>query len=319
MYQFQKNARVCFFGDSITRGGIWIRRMYDYYLNTLHIPCEMYNCGVSGDNAGNAITHMEASVFFYEPTDVVIAFGMNDLGYDLYDGREATEELIRERRGRCDRYLENVRSIAQELQKRKIRMIFCTPTPIDELTDSETPTYYGASASLREMGERLKVLSKEFGGNVVDFHSYYANMLKIAYKEGKVINREDRIHPNEIGAVMLSEIFLHEQGYDVKVSQSYQELENDAHKVFSEEENKRFFLEQSKQPIEFVRWLVFSGITDEDRIEKEIKEKLKTETNEFIINCYNEYLTHSIDLRERQEELKRYTKTTFHKDRANHD
>ena len=315
MYKFQKHSRICFFGDSITRGGIWIRHIYDYYFNILHMPCEIYNCGVSGDDAGNAITHIEDSVLIYEPTDVVIAFGMNDLGYHLYDGRDVTDEVIHLRRERSDQYIKHIRDIAEKLQKRSIRVSFCTPTAIDEFTDSKEPIHHGASSALREMGDRLKVLAKEFGGNVVDFHFYYAKMLKIAYKEGKVINREDRIHPNDIGAVLLAQVFLSEQGYDIGISQSYNELENASHKMFQEEENKRFEIEQSKQAVEFIRWLAFSGITDEDRIEKEINERLKTETNEFLINYYNQYLSHTIDLRKQQEELMIYTKTTFNEEK----
>ncbi len=270
----------------------------------------MYNCGVAGDTAGNALTHMEDSLLFYEPTDVVIAFGMNDSGYFLWDGREVSEDVVRERRERTDRYIENIKELAQKLQQQNIRVSFCTPTPVDEFTDGKEPVYYGVSSVLREMGERLKLLSREFGGNVIDFHSHYHNMLKLAYKEGKAINMPDRIHPNDIGAVLLSQVFLKEQGYDIRISQNYNELENAAKKTFSDDENKRYELEQSKQTFEFVVWRMgFSGIKDEEIIKKEIKKRLESESNEFVIDCYNEYLSNNVDLRKRQEELKLYTKT----------
>ena len=51
MYRFSEGARVVFFGDSITHGGAWLRRIYDYYLTQAKIRCEMYNFGVSGNTA----------------------------------------------------------------------------------------------------------------------------------------------------------------------------------------------------------------------------------------------------------------------------
>ena len=311
MYKFEKNSTICFFGDSITQGGKWIRSVFDYYIDVLNIPCEMYNCGVAGDKAENAITHMEDSVLFYEPTDVVIAFGMNDLGYDLYDGRAATDDVINERRKKSDEYVKNIDAIAKKLTEKNIRLSFCTPTAVDELTESKEPIHYGVTSGLRELGDRLKVLSEKYGNNVIDFHRYYDNMLKIAYREGKTINRDDRIHPNELGSVLLSQIFLHEQGYDVAIISNCKDLEKEMMKTFSDEENIRFEMEQSKSYIEFVEWRVFSGIKDREYICSDIKKRLADEKSEYVINCFNKYLTHKEDLRHLQRELKIYTKKHF--------
>ena len=94
MYKFKDGDRVCFFGDSITHAGFWIRRIYDYYRNTLGVKLEMYNCGVSGNHGFHAVARMEKSLLNFEPNVVVIDFGMNDGGSWLFDGRAVDEEVV---------------------------------------------------------------------------------------------------------------------------------------------------------------------------------------------------------------------------------
>ncbi len=271
----------------------------------------MYNCGVSGDNAGNAMHHITERVMFYEPTDVVIAFGMNDFGYETYDGREVTDEVIAERRKKSDDYITNIRRLADYFTDKGIRVSFCTPTAIDEFTDSDVIINHGASSALRELGERLKVFAKEYGSDVVDFHPHYHEMLKASFLVGEVINKPDRIHPDDIGAVLLAEMFLNAQGFDVPISRNYEELKKASQKTFSPEEDMRYEMEQKKQSVEYVLWGELGYLHDKKDIEEEIKQRIETQTNEFSLNCYKAYLNDPDSLPDKQAELKRYTKQTF--------
>lgn len=56
---FKKNCRICFFGDSITAAGLWIREFTDYLL-TYHRDKRIlpFNCGVPGDSASNAVRRL---------------------------------------------------------------------------------------------------------------------------------------------------------------------------------------------------------------------------------------------------------------------
>ena len=79
MTLFPNGARVCFVGDSITRGGIFIKHIVTYYRTEhpeLHV--EFYNCGISGGNLGNTIKVFDEDVAIYSPTHVVLAIGGND-------------------------------------------------------------------------------------------------------------------------------------------------------------------------------------------------------------------------------------------------
>ena len=80
MYKFEENSTVCFFGDSITYNGLWLRRIYSYYRNVLGKKFELYNCGVPGSTATEALGRMDEALLNFHPTDVVIMFGMNDVG-----------------------------------------------------------------------------------------------------------------------------------------------------------------------------------------------------------------------------------------------
>ena len=170
MYQFKDGDRVCFFGDSITHAGFFIRRIYDYYRNTLNVKLEMYNCGVSGNHAFHAIARMEKSLLNFEPTHVVMNFGMNDCGMWLYDGRKVDDECIRQRREQIDGCLKNLKTIADTLTQKGIEVIFCVPTIYDELTESDSFCLEGHQAGLKECGDRIKVLAENYGGNVIDFN-----------------------------------------------------------------------------------------------------------------------------------------------------
>ena len=121
---FNKDSRICFIGDSITHSGLQIRRIYSYLRNEQKIPLKIFNCGVSGDNATNGLLRLEETVFIHNPTDVVIAYGVNDIGIHLYDKEFADDRNINERRMRIDNCVFNICSIADRCIDKGINVIF---------------------------------------------------------------------------------------------------------------------------------------------------------------------------------------------------
>ena len=212
MYRFGKDSTVCFFGDSITANGGWIRRIYDYYRLERKIPCKLFNCGVPGDRAEHALWRLDETVFCYHPTDVVVAFGMNDCGYTLYTEAPLTDAGVMERRRHLDTCITSLRQIAGRCASRGIRVIFCTPTLPDEMMDSPAPAYRGAAAALLELSLRIRAQAEELGTPVIDFSTPFRDMLLKLYPEGKSIIGPDRVHPLPEGHELMARLFLRGQG-----------------------------------------------------------------------------------------------------------
>lgn len=310
MYQFKDGDRVCFFGDSITHAGFFIRRIYDYYRNTLGVKLEMYNSGVSGNHAFHAIARMEKSLLNFEPTHVVMNFGMNDCGMWLYDGRKVDDECIRQRREQIDGCLKNLKTIADTLTEKGINVVFCAPTIYDELTESDNFCLEGHQAGLKEFGDRVKVLAENYGGNVIDFNKPMLALNKKLFKEGKTLINDDRIHPSLCGHEFMAQIFLKEQGFEISLAETLEELEEIANKPYDEWETRRFDLEQESKASEWVDLCMFHNLTEEE-ILKKLPDLLSQEKNPFIINSCNNYIEKRHMRPAWREELIIHTKTAL--------
>lgn len=308
MYRFDENSTVCFFGDSITANGTWIRRIYDHYRKVEKIPCKMYNCGVPGDGATKARFRMEDTVFIHDPTDVVIMFGMNDVGVDLYDGRAVDSTTALERRRRIDSAVDSIREIADKCVKRGIRVIFCTPTLCDELAINGTRLIRGASAALREIGDRLRAISSAYGGNVVDFSAGFDDMIHKLYKTDHVMIREDRVHPLSEGHEYMAQLFLKAQGFDVTVSDTYDELVKLAQLPYDEWEEKRYELEQVAIADGYVRWDLCFGKADDKVIADYLANLRSTTDNQYVIKRIDGYAQDRENAIKARSELKAYMK-----------
>lgn len=306
MYKFEENSRACFLGDSIIANGHMIRRIYSYYRKN-GIKLEIYNCGMPGDTAQNGLSRFYDTVLCYNPTDVVISFGMNDIKYFLYDGRDADDSVIMERRRAIDSNIVNIRAIAQECANKGIRVTFFSSNPYDEVSEGK-PCFYGTAAALREISERLKLVAKDFGGHLIDGHCEFGKVIKKFFKEDKVIVGEDRIHPLRTGQELLSQIFLNGQGFENEIMINYDELDKAANRPFDEWEEKRFELEIAAKSTEFAEWIVCRGIKNPDIIRGIIEDKIKSEENQIIINLSKAYLTQKDNEKSAKDALINHTK-----------
>ena len=320
MYKFKEGARVVFYGDSITHGGIWLRRVYDYYLNVAKIKCEMYNFGVSGNTAKRAYARINR-IYDFDPTDVVIMFGMNDVSYSSFnkDGGFSDEELKRIRDTR-DENFEYYKKICAELSEKGINIIFCTPTVYDELSDIETKTNFGAVGAIKEYADRVVNLAKNYGNNVVDFNTAFFNGQKRAYKEGHSLISGDRVHPNKAGYELMAKYFLFCQGFDVKYDLDYAGLEKESVKPFSAWEEERHALEEKAKSCDYARYDYFWLIKDEDELVAATKRALETheaaswaqgDTLDYVEGCFKNFLKDHEKVEDALKEYIAFTKTAM--------
>src|SRR5438045_4051571 len=75
----QANDRVAFFGDSITHQDLYTTFVATYYLNFKpELNLSFLNAGVGGNKLADAIARVDRDLVPFNPTAIVIFFGMND-------------------------------------------------------------------------------------------------------------------------------------------------------------------------------------------------------------------------------------------------
>ncbi len=308
MKPFEKNERVCFFGDSITHAGYWLRRIYAQY-RAAGIPLEIYNCGVSGANATTARGTRHDILLCHKPTSVVFMFGMNDVGRVLYDGRPAVGSVILERRMRIDGCITSIEQTARELLDAGLRLVFCTPTPYDELSERAEMCLTGVAAALREIGERFSALACELGAEVVDFNGEMSRALKEWYKLGDSFIGADRVHPDSRGHELMAEFFLKAQGFAVTGAKTPAELAALAERPYDAWEEKRFKLEQRAKSQDLMDWCMMAGVRS-SKIRRELMaEMARTSKDPAWIERAKDYLASGLDRDAAMAELIAHTET----------
>lgn len=305
MYKFDKDAVVCFLGDSITARGRWLCRILDYYReNMSECNLKVFNCGRSGGNASIAIKRMETDMFIYKPTDVVIMFGMNDIRQNLYECDEITEEIFNERRNAIELYEKSMQTIAETLDKMGINLIFCTPTPTDIEQISEVHAKPGTRLALSHISRIVKDIAARYGGHVVDFYSQFSDMIDVLRKDNPHNNivAPDRVHPVFAGEEVMANIFLRAQGFDVPIYDKMQDWQQVSEKPFSAHTEKIFELTQYLRGIAYVEWGLLFGV-EADEIDKTLESLYNDpETTDFKKNTIELYKEH---IAKKEEYLKR--------------
>lgn len=201
------NTKVCFFGDSITHSGKFIRELYEHYLKSDKEMgrLEMYNVGISGDTASGALARIDDDLMYYDPDIVVIMLGMNDIKGGLYKkGMTVTESIEQQRKEMHDKYESEMTQIFEKLAGYGVEVIICTPTPYDDITD----TVYERSVGLAKCAEFLREYAKEHNLKLID---HFANIYP-KYTSGKYI-QSDFVHPNDLGHHLMAESVMYSLGY----------------------------------------------------------------------------------------------------------
>lgn len=311
MRQFDKDSVVCFLGDSITANGGWIRRVYDYYRLEKKTPCRFYNCGVPGDRADHGMWRLEDTVLCYKPTDVVVAFGMNDCGYSTYLEEPLTDRDIMERRRVLDNSINSLRCIAEHCDKRGIRVTFCTPTLPDELMESDTPIYYGAAAALIELSLRIRAVAEETGADLIDFTFPFRDVTLKLYKKGQTLVCSDRVHPLPEGHELMARLFLKGQGFAVTVPESWEELHDLVAVPHDDWEERRYRLETEANCNMYAEWDFGFGKKSPEAMAAAIELGLDAEERPYIRQRLETYMSRRDLIPERRQALIDHTNTVL--------
>lgn len=214
---FRAGDRVCFFGDSITHGGVWHRNVILYYVTRFpDRDVAFMNSGSGGDNAANALkVRLEPDVVARKPTDVVVMFGMNDFGFREY-GTNATPAQVARQAQRLSEYARNMDLLVAGLRRRLpgVRLCLMTPTPFDDAALYGKPVneHLGANGGLTCAADIVARLAGRADATLVDLNAavkdYYR---RVRASDDRAVFAADRIHPDAATHFMMAHRFLEAQ------------------------------------------------------------------------------------------------------------
>jgi len=174
-------ARVVFFGDSITDG--WSRPQFGGFF-----PSKPYvNRGIGGQTTGQMLLRYRADVLALEPRAVVILAGTNDLAGNA--GPVTPDQLI-----------DNLTTMAELATLHHIRVVLSSILPVsdDKLDANGLPLIRSASkpvALLRTVNQRIAGYAAANGHVYLD---YFTPMATAAGTLKPELN-DDGLHPNKAG------------------------------------------------------------------------------------------------------------------------
>jgi lysophospholipase L1-like esterase len=219
--QFQSGDVVAVIGDSITHGRKWHRYVYSYYLTRFpdrHV--RFVNLGIAGDSAGGALRRLDWDILPNQPNVAAIFLGMNDVGRGYYKAN-ADEKTVAARQTALDNYRKNMDDLSAKLLAGGVkRLVYVTPSPYDDTAQLESENFAGVNGALAQCGRYGAELAAKYGGSVIDLNGPMT-ALNLQHQQADpkfTLIGPDRVHPGDVGMMVIAYTFLYAQGAPALVS-----------------------------------------------------------------------------------------------------
>lgn len=202
---------VVFLGDSITAARTYSKIIENYTL--LRFPerkIRFHNAGQGGDTTAGSLSRLDRDVLLRNPTVVIVAFGLNDIGWGLYANDEHKKK-----------YLDAVKSIIERCQKRKARVYLCSAA-VTAADPAKSENDF-----LQKMCDEGMELARKMGEHSIDVQRTMRGIQKRiwAYNEkakdaGKkvTLHASDGAHLNDLGQLAMAYAILKGLGAPAEVS-----------------------------------------------------------------------------------------------------
>ncbi|MDR3621232.1 MAG: GDSL-type esterase/lipase family protein [Paludisphaera borealis] len=203
---------VVFLGDSITAARVYGRIVENYTL--LRYPTRkvhFHNAGWGGDTASGGLKRLDRDVFPLKPTVVIVAYGVNDIGW----GMKADDEHKKA-------YLDGIRGIVEACKAHGARAYVCSAAATAEAPETAEHGY------LQTMCDEGMALARSLGGRSIDVQrSMRAVQRRMAEgkakadpkdKDGHTLHVADGVHLNDLGQLAMALAIIKGLGAPAEVS-----------------------------------------------------------------------------------------------------
>jgi len=202
---------VAFLGDSITAARGYTKIIEHYAL--MRYPdrkLRFYNAGKGGDTAQTSISRLQRDVFDRNATVMLVALGVNDIGW----GARADQE-------HKQLYLDGIRTLIERCQEKGVRVIICSPAITGEPADRAERGF------LQAMADEGLALAKSLDAGTIDVlrgmrtiqrNIETHNTAEPDAAKHVTLHAPDTIHLNDLGQLAMAFAILKGLGAPADVS-----------------------------------------------------------------------------------------------------
>ena len=209
---FAAGERVVVLGDSITHGGSYVGNLQLFQcLRNPGCGTLFMSAGLSGDTAGGCLGRFARDVAEKRPDRVLVMFGMNDVGHNLYTKDAAKQkDLQAKREGVFKRYETNMNKVHELIAKTGAKAVYITPTPYDEYSDNPKKA---ANKDCNEYGlftlaGKVRKLAAEKKTSFIELYKPFTELVK--KHPGRF--HGDRVHPGGEGHLIMTAMIFEQAG-----------------------------------------------------------------------------------------------------------
>jgi lysophospholipase L1-like esterase len=192
-----KKIKILFFGDSITQMGVnkggYIDRINKSITDRgLDKKYQLIGAGIGGNKVYDLYLRMEDDVLAKKPNVVAIYIGINDVWHKT--SGVGTD---------IKKYEQFYVAIIRKLQKKKIRVVLCTPTVIGEKKNNAN----AQDADLNAYSDVIRRIATTYNCGLIDLRKAFADYElanNSSDKESGVLTT-DRVHLNETGNQLVAD------------------------------------------------------------------------------------------------------------------
>ncbi len=196
-FKLRDHDTVAFLGDSITAARGYPKIIEHY--TVMRFPdrkIRFYNAGKGGDTAQSSIARLERDVFSHNTTVMLVALGVNDIGW----GAKADAEHKR-------MYLEGIRTLIAKCKEKQVRVIVCSPAITAENPETAEKGF------LQRMADEGLEEAKSLGAGTIDVQRGMREIQRAMWKfnagepdaaKHVTLHAADGVHLNDLGQLAMA-------------------------------------------------------------------------------------------------------------------
>lgn len=236
---------VVFLGDSITAARSYSKIIENYTL--LRFPTRairFHNAGRGGDTAAGGFARLEQDVLVHKPTVVIVAYGVNDIGWGTR-ANDASKSA----------YLDGVRGIVEKCRAHKARVFICSAAIVADDPDKGEKSY------LQAMCDEGMELARKAGEHGIDVQRTMRGIQKkvLAFNKAAkepeakktTLHAADGVHLNDLGQLAMAYAIL--KGLDAPAEVSSARIDAAGGRVAESSHCKISDVVRADERLEFTR------------------------------------------------------------------